>query len=160
MDPRAPLLETLVVTLEQEEAVLSGLLDLAGQMRGALIASDFSLLDDTSRGMGEAAEHLDRLEHQRDQLAVGVGESRQQFASVIALADSLGISALGHLQSRLERLALDLRHAQERNAGLILGAVRLREHWFNILAGMIAPTYGSRGRQNVQPARRFVSKSA
>ncbi len=160
MDDRKAILEALVTTLGQEEAILAELLRLADQMRDALIASDLPLLDEAVRRMGEEGDTLDQLELDRERLVSALGERPLSFDAAITLADSLGVPALGHCRSRLAHLASGLQEAQERNAQLVLGAVRLRERWFNILAGMIAPTYGARGRQNVSASRRFVSKSA
>ena len=160
MDPRKAVLEALVTTLGEEEAILAELLRLADRMRDALIASDIALLDEAARCMAEAGDRLDQVERDREQFVSGLGDSPLSFGAAIVLADELGVRSLGDCRRRLAGLALDLQQAQERNAQLVLGAVRMRERWFNILAGMIAPTYSARGRQNASASRRFVSKSA
>jgi len=160
MDPRKPVLEALVATLGREETTLAQLLHLADRMRDALIGSDFALLDETVHSMSEAGDNLDGLERDRECVVAGLAEGALSFDAAIALADAVGVPALRDRRSRIAALALDLQQAQERNAQLVLGAVRLRERWVNILAGMVAPTYGARGRQNVAASRRLVSKSA
>ena len=160
MDSRRPALEALVTLLGQEEATLAELLRLADRMRDALIASDFALLDEAVRSMSDAGDNLDDLERDRERIVSGLADGALSIDATIALADELGVPALSDRRSRVAALALDLQQAQERNAQLVLGAVRLRERWVNILAGMVAPTYGARGRQNVAASRRFVSKSA
>lgn len=160
MDARRAPLESLTALMSREEAVLGDLLRLADQMRDALITSDFALLEAAGNRMREAGELLDSLEGERESLMTSSGFEPASLEGAVALANQLGLPALESSRTRLAGIALSLEQAQERNARLVLGAVRLRERWFNILAGMISPTYGAGGRQNPSPGRRFVSKSA
>lgn len=160
MDARLSALESLAVALGEEEAVLARLLRLTDAMRDALIAADFDRLDEASNAMQAAAAEIVRLGRERDGLLAAIGGAGATLSEVLSVAASLGITALDSRRQRLVSAALSLQQAQERNARLVLGAVRLRERWFNMLAGMVSPTYGAGGRQNPAPGRRFVSKSA
>ncbi len=160
MDSRLPVLESLAAQLTREESVLNDLLRSAEKMRDALIASDFALLEDVNAAMQSSASELEQLEEVRQALLASLQDPPATLDQAFALAAGLGLVGLSACRSRLASAALSLQQAQERNARLVLGAVRLRERWFNMLAGMVSPTYGAGGRQNPAPGRRFVSKSA
>lgn len=160
MDSRLPALESLAAQLTLEESVLNDLLRSAEKMRDALIASDFALLEDVNAGMQSSASELERLEEARQALLTSLQDPPATLEEAFAFASELGLPALAASRARLASAALSLQQAQERNARLVLGAVRLRERWFNMLAGMVSPTYGSGGRQTPAPGRRLVSKSA
>lgn len=160
MDSRLPVLESLAAQLTREESVLNDLLRSAEKMRDALIASDFALLEDVNAAMQSSAAELAQLEEARQALLASLQDPPATVDQAFALASELGLAGLSATRSRLAGTALSLQQAQERNARLVLGAVRLRERWFNMLAGMVSPTYGAGGRQNPASGRRFVSRSA
>lgn len=160
MDSPIPLLEALAGVLAREEAALTELLRQADATRDALIASDFAALESANRSMQSSTSELLRLGRERETLLVSFGGPGATLNDALALASELGLSLLEVRRQRLAATASLLQQAQERNARLVLGAVRLRERWFNMLAGMISPTYGSAGRQNPAASRRFVSKTA
>lgn len=160
MDQRVETLEGLRAVLHREEAVLADLLRSADMMRDALIASDFALLDSASKRMDAAGDDLETLEQERDELVEALGEGVKSLHDVVRIAETIGMAGFDRARERLAGAAFTLKEAQERNASLILGAARLRERWFNLLAGMASPTYGAGGRQQMRQRRGFVSKSA
>ncbi len=125
----------------------------------ALIRSDYAAIEAVSGRMQEVADGMDRLEARRSAIVteLGAGETLEEL---LPLAETHGMAAFAPLRERLLAEALQLREAQERNARLILSAVKLRERWYALLAGMSAPTYGAEGRQELRGSRGLVSKSA
>lgn len=160
MRATAALLDELLQTLLEEEATLSKLLGLALEEQEALVESDFDAIDSVSAQMAEVAGVLESLEQRREQLMESVGQAGCTFEELAALADNHGVGGFSEARTRLAVAARELREAQECNANLIMGAMRLRERWLGLLAGMEAPTYGAGGRQELSQGRGFVSRSA
>lgn len=155
----AELLESLLDLLLQQEDALTALVRLAMEEQEALIRSDYPAIEEVSGRMQEVADGMDRLDARRSAIVtqLGAGETLEEL---LPLAETHGMAAFGPLRERLLAEALQLREAQERNARLILNAVKLRERWYGLLAGMSAPTYGAAGRQELPRNRGLVSKSA
>ncbi|MFN0146793.1 MAG: flagellar protein FlgN [Dehalococcoidia bacterium] len=151
-------LESLLKVLLEQERLLNTLLSLAGEEQRALIHSDFPALEDVSARMLAVADEMEQADIAREAIVgeLGAGDT---LAQIQELADNLGIRRLGRARARLQLLAANLREAQEANARLILDAVRVRERWFGLLAGMGQSTYGSAGRPST-PGYGVVSRSA
>lgn len=156
MDDRSRELEALLGVLLREEVALAGLVGLALEEQAALVQSDFTAIERTSAAMAAAADHLDALDAERLRLVLSLGAD-ESLVDVPTPGDG---PAVGAARTRLAARALELRDIQEANARLILDAVRLRERWYALLAGMTAPTYGSAGRQELATGRGMVSKTA
>lgn len=149
----------LAILLEQEDA-LELLLALAGDEKDALVSSDYSSIERVSNEMRAAEDRIEGLERQRISLAKALGNAEATLAELLPLADELGITGLAEARARMSALAAELREAQERNARLLLSAVKLRERWVNHIAGMEASTYGAAGKQQLSQSRGIVSRSA
>ena len=151
-------LESLLKVLLEQEQQLASLLALAKEEQLALIHSDFPTLEDVSARMHAVVLEMEQTDAARDAIVdeLGAGDT---LAQIQELADNLGIRRLGRARARLQALTARLRDAQEANARLILDAVRVRERWFGLLAGMGQSTYGPAGRQSA-PGYGAVSRSA
>jgi hypothetical protein len=159
-DARRTALAALWDVLGREEALLGDLLRHADAMRDALISSDYLALAAVTDEMTAGAERMEALEQERDELVASLGLDDASLHAVAALADTLGMKGFATVRQRLARAAAALHEAQERNAGLILGAARIRQRWFALLAGRSSPTYGSGGRHGQAHQAGFVSRSA
>jgi nucleotide-binding universal stress UspA family protein len=160
MSDRARPLDLLLQLLVREEAAMLALIQLAGREQAALVSSDYAAIELVANEMQTSASVLEVLEREREVLMEAIGAPGSSLADVAQLAARAGIPGVAETRSRLLAGAEALREAQERNARLILSAARLRERWFSLLAGLTSSTYGSEGRQELQQARRVVSKSA
>jgi hypothetical protein len=116
------------------------------ELEAALVRSDFAAVEAATRALDEAAATLRALLQDGAMLQLRKGAADTQ-------------SMDGSLR-RIERLAGELRERQERNAFLVLAALRLREQWRRLLAGMTAPTYGPSGAPELRPGRRVISRKA
>ncbi|MCC6382843.1 MAG: flagellar protein FlgN [Dehalococcoidia bacterium] len=159
MDGAPARLEALLVVLLAQEETLGALVEAAWEEERALVRSDYPAIEAVSARMQALADRLDHLDRSRSAIVteLGAGETLTELAT---LADHHGMDSFGALQKRLLAQASALRTAQERNARLILSAVRLRERWYGLLAGLAAPTYGAAGRQAMGGGHGLVSKSA
>lgn len=160
MSDRAKPIELLLHLLLREEEALLNLVRLAGREQEALIASDYAAIESVSAEMAIAAQLLDGLERERETLLEAIGCRSGGLADVAEIALRAGVPGFEQARLRLLDAATELRDVQERNARLLLSAAKLRERWLSLLAGMASSTYGAEGRQELQQARRFVSKSA
>jgi flagellar biosynthesis/type III secretory pathway chaperone len=157
---RAQVLEEVLVLLVEEEAALASLIQLALDEQQALVESDFDRISSVSARMLDAANAIERIETNRLNLLRSVGAESFTLEELLPLADDLGVSGFAEARLQLGTRAQELRDAQEQNARLLLNAMKLRDRWANMLAGYIAPGYGSSGRRNVNDARGTVSRSA
>src|SRR5262249_24875351 len=125
----------------------------------ALIESDYEAILRLSTEQTVVADRIDQLDTVREALVTELdhGDTLQQIRT---LADSLGMDGFEAMRERLYVRALELRQAQEMNAQLILNAVKLKERWYAMLAGMASSTYGAAGKQELRPSRGIVSRSA
>lgn len=161
MDPRKATLEQLLQTLIDEEHVLAELVSLATDEQNALVLADHAAIQAVSAVLQTVAAGLEGLEKQRESLLSSIDGGCSTLSDLLPLARTLGVTGFAEAQTRLRARATELRQAQERNARLILGALRLRERWFNLLGGVgRASTYGAAGRQDAGLRRGFVSRSA
>lgn len=154
-------LEALLRTLLAEEETLALLVDLAVQEQQALMMSDYESIESVSARMLNVAENLDSHERVREALMTAIDAGGATLADLVPVARSLGVEGFNEARTTLLTRLSDLHEAQERNARLILGAVKIRERWVNVIGGLAsAATYGSSGRQDAGHRRGFVSKSA
>ena len=159
MDPKAALLEELQQLLIRQEEGLDHLIALAREEHGALVHSDFPAMERVNGGMLAVSGAMDTLDDLREALVTRL-DAGSTLKEIQPLADDLGMTSLAEARNRLLARANELRTLQERNAALVLEALRLRSRWYAMLAGMAAPTYGSGGEQQLEPGRNFVSRSA
>ena len=150
----------LLATLLTEEQTLGDLLALAVEEQDALVRSDFGAVDALSERMAKVAAQLESLELRREQLMESVGQSGGSFEELARLADNHGVDGFDAARSRLGQTARELREAQECNANLILSAMRVRDRWMTLMAGLTSSTYGAEGRQELKRGRGIVSRSA
>jgi hypothetical protein len=146
--------------LLDEEETLGPLLTLAGEEQDALVRSDFDAVDAISSRMTTVAAELEALELRREQLMESAGQSGCSFEELAEFADNHGVDGFDDARMRLGRAARELREVQECNANLILSAMRVRERWVALVAGLVPSTYGAEGRQHLKPGRGIVSRSA
>lgn len=155
----AALLEELLDVLLRQEAALGELVELAIEEQSAIIHSDYAAIHRVSEQMLAVSNAIDRLDERRAELASRLGH-QGALDELAQAAEDLGVDGFGPARERLLAQATRLRQAQEENARLILGAVRVRERWLALLTGLAAPTYGSAGRQQLRQERGIVSRSA
>lgn len=153
------LLESLLGVLLRQEEALGGLVRLAFLERDALVRADTEAITRLSAEMIDVAHAIDALDTERKAIVHQLGAGLA-LEALLPLADDLDVPGLKATRERLLAQAAALREAQETNARLILSAVKLRERWYGMLAGLAAPTYGASGRQEVRQGRDLVSKSA
>jgi len=158
-DARIADLEQLLDLFGRQETAIAELVHLALREQKALIHSDYAAIHEISDQMLAVAATIDRLDGERAELTSRLGNP-ESLDELLPLADSLGIEGFGEARERLLSEATDLRRAQEQNASLILNAVRLRERWLALVAGMAAPTYGAAGQQELHRGRGLMSRSA
>jgi len=159
MDDRADLLEALLAVLLEQEATLGRLVGLALDEQRALVHSDYAAVERVAGELQAAANLLDAHERRRDALIAALGNP-ETLGDLVPLAEQDGVAGFAEARLRLMSSASALRAAQEQNARLIIDAVRLRERWYGLLAGIASPTYGARGRQDLGPGRGLISRSA
>lgn len=153
-------LESVLQRLLQEEAGLQELVVLALQEQEALIASDYAAITRISDMMAETARRVDELEQERQALLEPLGSAGLHLDELAPAFDSAGLPGFASARLRLIARASELREAQERNARLILAAVKLQERWMTMFASLSAPTYGADGSQDRQAGRGLMSRSA
>jgi flagellar biosynthesis/type III secretory pathway chaperone len=154
-------LATLLKTLIAEEETLGRLVALALEEQHALMMSDRQAIERISANMHTVADGMDDLERQREALMSAIDATGATLADLVPLAEEHHIEGFDAARAALLQRVAELKEAQERNARLILGAVRLQERWMNVIGGLEpASTYGSAGRQDPGHRRGFVSKSA
>lgn len=159
MSEHADTLERLLDVLLRQERALAGLVQLAFEEQSAIVHSDYDAIQSVSARMLGHVEQIDALDVERATLTSRIGNVAG-LDELEPLADTLGVDGFGEARERLLALAAQLREAQEQNARLILGAVKLRERWLALLTGLGSPTYGSAGRQQMSQERGIVSRSA
>lgn len=128
------------VTTKLERLVLA-----SRALESALVRSDFGELEAATRELEQAAGELEALLGERD-----VAEDCK------ALADTQGMGG----NDRFASLLRELRERQERNAYLVLGALKLRAQWRQMLAALASSTYGPSGAKELRPSRRAISRRA
>ncbi len=138
----AGVLGTVLTTLLAEERELAALIDLAVAEQGALIASDYAEITRVSEAMLVAASGLDALEHEREALLGGIGHGDLTLDLLLPLAEEHGVVGFGAARLELVARANELREAQEQNARLLLGAMKMQEKWFAMFGALASPTYG------------------
>lgn len=158
-DPAATV-EKVLETLLLEERELAALVVLALEEQTALIASDYPEISRLGELMLIRAEVLGGLEQRRESLLHELGVGDSTLDTLLPLADDLGVAGFSEARVRLVARAAELREHQERNAHLLLSAMRLHEKWVNMFAAIASSTYGADGQQSLRAGRQFVSKSA
>ncbi|MBI5948343.1 MAG: flagellar protein FlgN [Chloroflexi bacterium] len=153
-------LESLHTVLLEEERELALLVALALEEQEALILSDAEAVTAVSTRMLSAAGRMEAIEARREAILAEAGYAGSTLTNILPVAAESGMTTLADSRDRLVSLASDLRDAQERNARLILGALRIRERWANMLASMGAPTYAASGRAAPRDGSTYLSKSA
>lgn len=156
----AGVLGSVLTTLLAEERELAALIGLAVAEQRALIASDFPEITRVSEAMLAAASELDALEREREALLAGIGQEEVTLDLLLPIAEEHGVAGFGAARLALVARANELREAQEQNARLLLGAMKLQEKWFAMFGALTSPTYGARGQQEQPGGERFVSRSA
>lgn len=156
----AHVLERVLELLLHEERHLSRLLALALEEQSALLESNFDRITATSAAMIEAANAIEALESERLNLLRTIGAEDRTIEDLLSLADDLGITGFAEARLALSVRARELKDSQERNANLLLNAMKLRERWANMLGGFTSPTYGAQGKRTARDGSGFVSRSA
>lgn len=161
MAPAAGVLESVLRTLLDEERELAALIVLAVQEQEALVASDYEAITRLSDAMLVSAAGLDALEQQRGDLLESICDRDTPLDQLIDLADANGVGGFAPARLRLIARAAELREAQERNAMLLISAMKLHERWINMFSSLATATvtYGADGQQQHR-GRQFVSRSA
>lgn len=156
-DERPVLLQQLLETLLREEALLARLTTLSQGQRKALISSQFADVESVNDEMVATANDLVPMEEVRATLIESLGVTTLSEAT--AMAEELGVPGFASAHGRLREAAAEFRAGQERNASLVLSAIRLRERWMTFLGGRMAPTYGAGGKREIAQQRQIVSRS-
>lgn len=159
-DSRTSLVERVLETLLLEERELAALVVLAVQEQTALVASDYSEMTRLGDLMLARADVMGGLEQRREGLLRELGVGDATLDTLLPLADDLGVTGFSEARLRLIAKAAELREHQERNARLLLSAMKLHEKWVNMFAAIASSTYGADGQQSMRAGRQFVSKSA
>jgi hypothetical protein len=160
MSDRTSILESMLDLLLREEEGLSRLIAFALEEQAALVSSDFEAIDRVSAAMQAEAEAMERLEHGRGAMLEALGQPEATLEALLPEAIAAGFPAFTDARLRMAASAAELQEAQERNARLLLGAVKLQERWMNMLGGLTSSTYGAAGKQQLRPGRGIVSRSA
>lgn len=158
MEAREALLTALLETLTVEEELLDALAGLAAAQGKALMENAFLSLQGINEQMLAVTRSLVPLEKKRIRMTRELGVETLTEAS--ALAIELHVTGFEPARERLLASATAFRTCQERNAILVLNAVRLRDRWSNFITGMTSPTYGAEGKRDTPPQRQIVSRSA
>lgn len=117
----------------QLQTALDRLIELSRALEGALIRSDFGAIEALASEIHGVLDTLPESEP---------ADPERPLEARPLPADESGMEA----QRQLAERVAELRAIEERNAHLILEAMRLRERWSELLANMSAPTYGPKGR--------------
>lgn len=160
MSAAAATLEQVLGLLIDEERQLSRLFALALEEQTALLESGFDRITAISAGMLEAANTIEALESERMNLLRTIGAEDLTIEELLPLADDLGVAGFADARLRLSVRARELKDAQERNAKLLVNAMKLRDRWANMLGGLASPTYGAQGQRTSRDGTGFVSRSA
>lgn len=160
MDGRETMLASLLQTLMAEEAEIQALLVLALEEQDALIASDFTEISRVSSRMLSTARGLEDLERERARLLCSLGHEETTLDELVPVAEQAGIDGFSDTRLRLLATAARLREAQERNARLLLAAMKLQERWIAMFGALSAGTYAADGSQSAAPGRQYLSRSA
>ena len=153
-------LESLHAILMAEEYELATLVTLALSEQEALVLADTPEIARLSSEMLAITGRMESLESARQRLLDEVGLAGATLADVLPIAEAGQVPDISGSRDRLVALATDLREVQERNARLILGAMRVRERWANLLANLGSSTYGASGRAFPERGPAYLSKSA
>lgn len=153
-------LEAVLQTLLQEEAGLQELVVLAIQEQEALITSDYAAINRIGDDMLAVAHRVEDLERERQALLEPLSTGDLHLDALVPSFDAAGIPGFAAARLRLIARANELRDAQERNARLILAAVKLQERWMSMFAALSSPTYSADGSQDLQASRGLMSRSA
>ncbi|MCZ2112004.1 MAG: flagellar protein FlgN [Dehalococcoidia bacterium] len=153
-------LESVLQTLLQEEAGLQELIVLALQEQEALITADYPAMSRIGDEMLAVAGRVEDLERERHALLDPLSGDALRLEALVPAFEAAGIPAFAETRLRLIARANELREAQERNARLILAAVKLQERWMAMFAALSSPTYAADGSQDHQAGRGFLSRSA
>jgi len=159
-DAPAAVFEQVLRTLRAEEAELAALTALAGQELDALMRSDYAAIDAASASMALHARDIEDLEGERKRLLAPLHLEEATLDMVVPVAESAGVEGFAEIRSRLLAGAAELREAQERNARLLLAAMKLQERWITMFGALSSPTYGADGSQDRQAGHRLMSRSA
>lgn len=154
------ILQSVLATLLEEERGLAALIVLAVQEQEALIASDYTEITRVSDAMLSAANSLDALEERRGDLLAGISAPDASFDALIDLASENGVAGFDDARAALASRAAELRDAQERNALLLISAMKLHERWVAMFGSLTTSTYGAAGQQEHHRGRQFVSRTA
>lgn len=153
-------LEAVLQTLLQEEAGLQDLVVLALQEQEALITSDYPAINRIGGEMLAVANRVEDLERERLALLEPLGSGGLHLDELAPSFEAAGVPGFAAARLRLIARANELREAQERNARLILAAVKLQERWMSMFAALSSPTYSADGSQDLRASRGLMSRSA
>jgi flagellar biosynthesis/type III secretory pathway chaperone len=160
MTETAAVLDSVLGTVLAEEETLSALIILALREQDALVASDYAEIARVGEAMLDTASNLEVLERRREALLESIDCDGLTLDKLVPVADDHGVEGFAAARLSLVARANELRDAQERNARLLLSAMKLQEKWMNMFASLASTTYGADGLQEQQRGRRFVSRSA
>lgn len=147
-------------TLRTEEAELVALTVVARQELDALLRSDYEAVEAASSAMALRAHGIENLETERKRLLAEVGLEDETLDVVASAAEAAGVGGFADVRNSLLSSAAGLREAQERNARLLLSAMKLQERWITMFSALWSPTYGADGSQDRQVGHRLMSRSA
>ncbi len=156
----AAVLSSVLGLLLEEERQLARLITLALDEQAALLDSSFDRITSTSSAMIEAAGTIEAIEAERLALLRSIGAQDLTIEELFPLAEEFGINGFAEARLALSARARELRDAQERNATLLLNAMKLRDRWANLVGGFSSPTYGAHGKRTSGEGSGFVSRSA
>lgn len=156
----AAVLTSVLSLLLEEETQLARLITLALDEQAALLDSNFDRITGTSAAMIDAANAIEAIEAERIALLRSIGAQDLTIEELLPLAEEFGINGFAEARLALSARARELRDAQERNATLLLNAMKLRDRWANLLGGFSSPTYGAQGLRTPGEGSGFVSRSA
>jgi hypothetical protein len=159
-DTPAAVFEQVLRTLLAEEAELAALTAVARRELDALMRSDYPAIDAASSSMLLHARDIEDLEGERRRLLATLHLEEATLGVVVLAAESAGVEGFAEARSRLLARTAELREAQERNARLLLAAMKLQERWITMFGALSSPTYGADGSQDRQLSRRIMSRSA
>lgn len=156
----AAVLTSVLSLLLEEETQLARLITMALDEQAALLDSNFDRITGTSAAMIDAANAIEAIEAERIALLRSIGAQDLTIEELLPLAEEFGINGFAEARLALSARARELRDAQERNATLLLNAMKLRDRWANLLGGFSSPTYGAQGLRTPGEGSGFVSRSA